>query len=151
MLRIIARFLTSFIQRSWSIQWLAAKQAQITTQRNICMSWLWLCSHCCRKAAVSLFRPWAQHWISFTSNVLSHSFLKTLLWDVRSNCCKKKKNTLAFSAALSLREEDSCYCLPHLPFFFYVSNIFCNSATSLWHFTKSSLCDFSSLYSPLNI
>lgn len=146
MLRIIARFLTSFIQRSWSIQWLAAKQAQITTQRDICMSWLWLCSRC--TAAEKL------QFHSFVLELSTESLLLQMFWVILSwkLCCEmweviavKKKNTQAFSAALSLREEDSCYCLPHLPFFFYVSNIFCNSATSLWHFTKSSLCDFSSL------
>lgn len=82
MLRIIARFLTSFIQRSWSIQWLAAKQAQITTQRDICMSWLWLCSRC--TAAEKL------QFHSFVLELSTESLLLQMFWVILSwkLCCE---------------------------------------------------------------
>lgn len=108
--------------------------------KHLCMSWLWLCSRC--TAAEKL------QFHSFVLEPSTESLLLQMFWVILSwkPCCEmweviavKKNNTQAFSAALSLREEDSCYCLLHLPFFFHVSNIFCNSATSLWHFTKSSL------------
>lgn len=82
MLRIIAWFLTSFIQRSWSIQWLAAKQAQITTQRDICMSWLWLCSRC--TAAEKL------QFHSFVLELSTESLLLQMFWVILSwkLCCE---------------------------------------------------------------